>query len=108
MDEMAKLTEKLEYLFLKAIVHGLSDKSTKAPIARQFGIEFLKLEPFTSLEDAKKKMAAFVSQNSKFEQLTKYMNAYHEETRINEVIEKMRTHMKNNDIDKALEVAAKK
>jgi len=108
MNEITKVTSYLEYLFLKKIINGLRSEEINEAQSKGFAADFMKMEPFNSIEDAKNKILAFANQYSYFAELTEYMNAYHDEKRIGQVIEKMRKYMKSNEIDKALEVATKK
>lgn len=104
-DELKKITDHLEYLFIKKIIEGLKDESISIPSAKNYAIVFRNLEPFNSVEDAKKKMNKFADQIPIFNQLKDYTNAYHTEQKLGAVIEKMRDFMQNNQIDEALEVA---
>lgn len=107
MDEIKKITDHLEYLFIRKIIEGLTDESISILVAKNYAIAFSKLEPFTSIDDAKDKMSRFTDQNIIFNQMKDYANAYHTEQKLGAVIEKMRGYMQNNQIDEALEVATK-
>ena len=69
MPDLPKLTQILEYLFLKELVKGLKDKSFTVADAKKLAHTFLTIEPFASLDDAFKKMENFAKNNSKFESL---------------------------------------
>lgn len=105
MDEIKKITNDLESIFLKKIIMGLRDGSISIADSKKFANTFLSLEPFASIEDAKDKMHTFITQNDKFPTLGEYMDAYHEEKKVGEVIEKMKKYIKNNQVDEALKVA---
>lgn len=102
---MEEITNKLEYFFLKTIIAGLKDESITVDAARNLAKVFLSLEPFTSMEDVDAKVTQFVGQNEQFSSLTSYLKAYESEKKTDTKIEKMREHMKNNNIEAALEVA---
>lgn len=108
MNEINKVTKHLEYLFLKKIISGLRNKEINEIQAKDFATNFLKLEPFNSIMELKNKILAFTNQHSYFKELSDYLIAYYEEKRISQVIEKMRKYIKNNEIDKALQIATKK
>lgn len=105
MDDIKKITNDLESIFLKKIIMGLRDGSINIADSKRFANLFLSLEPFSSIDEAKNKMTTFSAQNTHFADLQNYMNAYHEEKKVGEVIEKMRKFIKNNDVDNALKVA---
>ena len=105
MDEMSKVTDKLEYLLLKDIINGLRDETISEEDAKTIAAVFLDLEPFASIDDAKNKMNTFIVTYPRFMLLKEYMDAYHEEQRTAAVIEKMKEHIKNDNLDQALQVA---
>lgn len=105
MDEMKKLTDQLDYLLMKKIINGLRDGSVSIPNAKLLAHEYLAVKPFDSVEDAKQKVHNLINITPLYQTLKDYMDAYHEEQKINSVIEKMRQHMDNNNVDAALEVA---
>lgn len=107
MDELKKITDHLEYIFIRKIIEGLNDSSISIPAAKDYAIAFRKLQPFESIDDAKSKMNQYSDQNPLFQQLKEYTTAYHSEQKLGAVIDKMRGYMKNNQIDEALEVATK-
>mgnify|MGYP001601058212 FL=1 len=61
MDELKKLTNQLEYIFLKKIIEGLKDNSISIMQAKENAVLFLKLQPFSTLEDAKTNVKSFTS-----------------------------------------------
>lgn len=107
MDEIKKLTASLEYLYLKQIINILRDKTTNILEVKRSAVEFLNLQPYASVQDAKNKMKQFAQKFSQFVQLEEYMSAYEEEKRTSEIIEKMKKHIKGNNLDEALRIASK-
>lgn len=105
MDELKKLTEQLEYLLLRTIIETLDKDVIGEEDAKLQATEFLKLEPFMSIEEAKKKMGDFVQTYGIFNKLKDYVDTFHDEQKINAVIQKMQKHLQNNDVDNALEIA---
>jgi len=108
MDEIVKVTNYLEYLFLKKIINGLTSGEIKESQARELAANFLKMEPFNSLEEVKDKLFTFTNQYPYFKELFNYVKAYYEEKKMSAVIEKMKKYMKENEIDKALKLITKK
>ncbi|MBI1863051.1 hypothetical protein HYS00_02955 [Candidatus Microgenomates bacterium] len=74
-------------------------------MAKKLANEFIALEPFTTIEECRDKIEQFVEKFPRFDNLKLYINNYLEEQKVNSVIERMKKHIKDNDIDKALEVA---
>lgn len=106
MEQSAKeLNERLESIFLRAIVTGLRDRSISVEESRHFARAFLQKEPFGTLEEAKQKIHAYVAENPKFTMVKDYMDAYHEEQNVDNKIAQMREHLKNNNVEEALRVA---
>jgi DNA-binding SARP family transcriptional activator len=104
-DELKTMTDKVEYMFLKKLTTGLRDGSMKTDVAREYAQSFLKLEPFTSFEDVKAKMDAFVQIYPLFLELKEYVEAYHYEQKVDTVIKKMQQYMSEDKIDEAIQVA---
>ncbi len=105
MDELKKLTEQLEYMFLKKIIEGLKEGSLSILQAKEKAQQFLKLQPFTTTEDAKEKIKNFTTEHSQFNGLMELVNSFHSEQKTDETIEKMRGFIKEDRIDEAIEVA---
>lgn len=103
--DLAAVTNKLEYLFLKKIIAGLRDNSMTIPKAKEYANEFLTIEPFTSSEDAYNKTAQFAEKHVEFMELKDYLDALEKEKDVAGKIDQMREHIKQNNIDAALEVA---
>lgn len=102
---MDEVTNRLEYLFLKIIIAGLKDESISTDSVKDLAGIFLGLEPFVSFEDTEKKIGQFVSKYPYFNSLEEYLKAYEHEKATDSKIEKMREHMKNNNIEAAIQVA---
>lgn len=107
MNDLPKATSQLEFLFLKHLSDGLKSGSIDIPTAKQLTSAFLQIDPFASIDDAKQKMQAFSQQFPSFMQLKNYIDAFYSEQHKDEVIEQMRAHLKQGNIDQALEVAQK-
>lgn len=107
MENLAKLKEQLEYLFLRIIVSKLKNGSMKANDIQPLCKEFLSIEPFSSIEDAHAKINQFAQAHSSFSLLKEYADVYYDEERLDEKLEVMRTHLKNNNIEDALKVIDK-
>jgi hypothetical protein len=105
MSEVADIKKHLEYLFMRKIIRGLRDRSFKVSIARMYARDFLNIEPFISVDDAKTKVKTFVEQHKEFSDLYEYMDAYHEEQKTKSIIDRMQKYIDTKNIDKALEVA---
>ena len=108
MDDIAKMTEQAEYLFLKRVINGLRDKSITIPEAKECAKLFLNTEPFTTIDEAKAKINQFVTDHTKFDSIKKYIDAFHHEQGIDNVIEKMRQYIKDDNVDEALKIASVK
>ncbi len=104
-QELEKMKKQVEYIFLKRIVTGLRDGSIEVAQAKAWAQAFLKIEPFANFDDAKAKLAQFAVENPLFEELKGYIEAYHYEQKVDAVIQKMRQHMGDNNLDEALKVA---
>lgn len=107
MDELKKLTDQLEYMFLKKIIEGLKDSSLSILQAKEKAEQFLKLQPFTTTDDLKLKIHTFTSENRLFTELMNLVNSFHIEQKTDERIEKMRDFIREDRIDEAIEVATK-
>lgn len=105
MDDIAKITNQIEYLFLKKIIAGLRDGSISVPKAKEYANAFLSIEPFLSIEDAYNKTNQFVAEHTEFTILKDYIDGFEKEKDVVEKIDKMREHMRQNNIDAAIQVA---
>lgn len=107
MDELKKLTDQLEYMFLKKIIEGLKDGSVSILQAKEKARQFLKLQPFSTTDDLRLKIHTFTSENHLFADLMNLVNSFHIEQKTDESIEKMRILIKKDRLDEAIEVATK-
>lgn len=87
---------------MRVIISGLKDSSIPIPEARQDAKDFLAIEPLTSVDDARAKITAFISTHPRFALLKEYSDVYYDEERLEEKLEVMRKHLKENNIDEAL------
>lgn len=104
MDSLAKLKDQLEYLFIRVIIAGLKDNSLPLPEAKKLAQEFLAIEPFTSINDAHAKIDQFVVTYPRFSLLKEYADVYYDEDKMEEKLDTMRKHLKENHIDAALDL----
>lgn len=102
---MVAIKHQIEYLFLKKIIAGLRDGSISVVKAKEYANAFLSIEPFISIEDAYNKTNQFVGQHSEFTILKDYMDVFEKEKDVAEKIDKMREHIKQNNLDAAIQVA---
>ncbi len=99
--------QTLEYMLLKKIVTDVKAQQMSMPEAKKYAQDFLKLLPFSSSEDAQIKMHEYVRKYPVHAEMEDYIKAFNHEAKVNSIIDKMRKHLKNNNIDKALEEAKK-
>lgn len=66
--------------------------------------EFLKNEPFASVDDAHNKVNTFVTAHPDFAILKEYADTFSDEDKLDDKLEIMRQHLKQNNIDEALKV----
>lgn len=104
IDDIAKITTQLEYQFLKQIIASLRGNAIDVPTAKVLASSFLKMEPFSSIEDAKNKLIDFVKTNPAFTTLKDLIESYNEEKQIGGVIEKINKHLKAKEYNEAAEV----
>ena len=105
MDNLPVVTNQLEFLFLKRLVAGLKDGTLDLPTAKVLTQTFRHIEPFSSVEDAKAKMQDFSEKNPYFSQLQDYIDAYYSEQYKDVLIEQIRDHVRQGNIDQALQIA---
>lgn len=105
MDSIAAIKHQIEYLFLKKIIAGLRDGSISVAKAKEYANAFLSIEPFTSIEDAYNKTKLFVAEHTEFIILKDYIDAFEKEKDVAAKIDKMREHIKQNNLDAAIQVA---
>lgn len=108
MDDVKELTEKLDYLMLRHLVNGLQNKKILIPQAKNLAIQYLKLKPYSSVEEAQKKIASFVNTYPQFTNLKEYIMAFEYEQKVDQIINKMKQYIDDKNIDDALKVAGTK
>jgi hypothetical protein len=106
-DELKKITDKIEYLYLKTIAQAMKDNAVTLFFAKTTAQEFRKLEPFASIQDAQTKITEYVAKFPLFVIVKEYLDSYHNEKKLDVVIGKMQQFMKERNIDAALAVAEK-
>lgn len=87
------------------IADGVRNNSMTDDAIKTYAQAFLTIKPFSSIEDAKQKMANYATQFPLFAQLSDYIDAYYSEEHKDELIEQMRQHLKNGNIDQAIQIA---
>lgn len=107
MPELQDLTRKLEYLFLRIIIKNLKDSKFNIKQASGYADTFLKIEPFSSIEDAKTKMNIFAQNDQEFLELSRYVDAYVAEKQTESKVRQMRKLLKENKIEEVLKIATK-
>jgi len=106
MDEaLKKMTAKIEYMFLKKLITGLGDNALDPLKAKEYAQAYLKIEPFQSIDDAKAKLAIFEQVYPEMRELKEYVDAFHDEQRVDTVIQKMQEYIGQDKIDEAIQVA---
>lgn len=104
---LVKLKEQLEYLFMRVIISKLKANQMQPIEAKTLAQEFLKSEPFASIDDAHTKVDTFVAKNPIFSLLKEYSDVYYDEEHLDEKMELMKKHLKENNIDEAMSVMQK-
>ena len=106
MDSLDDFITKLEGMFVKMLIKGLRAGEITEPQGRAYCKDFLTLIPLTSSEDAVTKITAFVGRNPYFADLRPYIEAYHQEEKLEKVVSKMVHYLKDDhNVDAALQVA---
>lgn len=104
-EELKKMTDQVEYMFLKKLVTSLKDGSMEPAQAQEYAQGFLKIEPFQNFEDAKGKIKAFVTVFPALADLQEYIDAYHYEQKVDSVIQKMQEYIGQDKLEEAIQVA---
>ena len=105
MEDLKALTQQIEYLFIKTIINGLEGGTMTIPQAKQYAQEFLKLEPFTSEDDAHQKVNGIFEKHPEFGEVKKYVDLYDKERASEQKVSTIKQLIKDNNIDEALNVA---
>ncbi len=101
-DEFLK---DIELQYLRLVTDALKNGEMDIDTAKASAQEFLNLLPFANLDDMKVKFQRYCIKYPSIAGLTVYIMQQMEESKTNEVLEKMRTLMKDNKIDDALKLA---
>ena len=105
MATVAQVEERVQFLLLKEIIKELQSEVLSVADAKQIAADYVKLEPFTSLEDIEKKINSFCEKYGRFDPMKIHIQNVQEEEKIGGVIEKMNKLLKQDKIDEALVVA---
>jgi hypothetical protein len=97
----------IDTVFLKELIQKLQSGDMDKPAAKVASEQFLRLRPFSTLEDLTSKISQFLSVYPEFLMLDTAIKRHAEEIRTHQVIEQMRKHMLAGNIDQALDVAKK-
>lgn len=108
MDQLEELKDPVAGVFLKEIIRSLRSGEITVEQSKEFAVEFLKMEPYESVDDVRTKIHAFVDKYPRFGSMKTYIDSYKDEQNTNKVVELMKKHIQNDDIDQALEVAKSK
>lgn len=95
----------IDSVFLKELIQKLQSGDMDKPAAKVASEQFLRLRPFSSVEDLTTKISQFLTVYPEFLMLDTAVKRHAEEIRTHMVIEQMRKHMLAGNIDKALHVA---
>ena len=106
MEDLKKLTDQIEYLFLKLIIDGLRNNSITVDQAKQYASQFLPIEPFASTDDAIQKVHAFCLSAPQFNKLKDFVDSLHAEKHIDDKISNMKELIAQNKIGEAIDVAS--
>jgi hypothetical protein len=95
----------LEKSFLENIVGNLKSKKLTLNQARIMAKDFMNLLPFKEQNDLKTKIKNFSEKYIIFSPLYITLLKNEETTKMNNLLNKMRSHMKEKNIDEALKIA---
>jgi len=100
-----KLADILYDQYLRILIIVLESEELDLERAKTITKEFLDLVNNAQTETVEKQIATFVAKNPLFESILTTVKSYEDEKRTAQVLEKMRIHLKNNNVDNALKVA---
>lgn len=95
----------VELQYLRLVSEALKKGDMDITTAKSSAQEFLKLLPFAHMDDMKLKLQQYCMKYPAISSLTVYIMQKMEESKTSDVLEKMRTLMKSNQIDDALKLA---
>ena len=105
IPNLDKLVEEVERDLLSHIYANLKTQEINAEEAQKLAQDFLKLLPFKDKQDLLDRLNALGNQYRTAQEVYVKYGVPHEEQERLKKIDMMREHIKNGDIDKALEVA---
>lgn len=105
MKLTTEFIERIEEEYLKILIKQLQDGEIDTNQAKQLSVEFLNLTPFQTSEDMESKIRTFTESHPEFGGIYVNLLKYEDEARTASLLNQMRVHMKNNDVDKALNLA---
>lgn len=108
MDEIQSVIEKTELDFLDKLVIFLRNGTISFEDGKTLTREFLAMTPFTSEEDLQDKIKQFIAVHRNFEGIYITLLNFHEQSKTQELLKRMQEHIKDNKIDEALQLVAKK
>lgn len=99
------LVKELEKDLLKIVASSLRNGSLALPDARSACQAYLSMLPYSTFDDFKNKIKAYSTTYKPFSKL--YIDLLHNEEkyRMDNVLTRMRLHLHNNEVDKALHIA---
>ncbi len=104
-DEFVK---KIEIEYLRILAKLLRDGKINRTQAKESAKTYLKMLPFSSNEDLLTKVKEFIKSFPMLDAYEIYVMHEIEQIKTNEVLEKMRTHLKNDNIEEAINLVDKK
>ena len=102
------LANTMEIKYLELLSSLLKSGEIDVDKAREISQEFFLLLPFENFDDIKNKIERFLVKNKEFENLRIILLKNIEEVKTSNVLEKMRTLLKNNKIDEAISLSSNK
>ena len=99
------LIKQVEVDYLLDLIKELRSQRIDLPKGREITREFLTLLPFTSLDDMRNKVKTFSEKYKDFSRAYINLQAKEEQEKKTAVLDKMREHLKNKNIDEAINIA---
>ena len=104
--DLEKIANSIELEYLKILSIFLKSGQINVDKARETTQEFLLLLPFKDFDDIKTKINQFLVKNKEFKDLQIILLRKIEESKTTNILERMRSLMKSNKIDEALNLAS--
>lgn len=102
MQVPEEIIKKIELEFLKLLSKKLAEGTINRQIARDSASYYLTLLPFQSAEDIITKTKTISTKFPALDSYPVYVLGEIEELKTQHVLEKMRSHMKKNEVDEAI------